>query len=80
VPSSPPHDARIRAAVLADAAMSFAFTPEALAGIQIPLQIWRSEQGGGCVGAPSTENGRMEVTDEFANPLYVLHISAEKPK
>ena len=21
---------------------------------------------------------RMDVTDEFANPLYVLHISAEK--
>jgi predicted dienelactone hydrolase len=26
--------------------MSFAFTPEALSGIQIPLQIWRSELGG----------------------------------
>jgi hypothetical protein len=23
---------------------------------------------------------RMEVTDEFANPLYVLHINAERPK
>jgi hypothetical protein len=23
---------------------------------------------------------RMEVTDEFANALYVLHIHAEKPK
>ena len=23
---------------------------------------------------------RMEVTDEFQNPLYVLHINAEKPK
>jgi hypothetical protein len=23
---------------------------------------------------------RMEVTDEFANPLYVLHINAEGPK
>jgi hypothetical protein len=23
---------------------------------------------------------RMEVTDEFANPLYVLRIHAEKPK
>jgi len=22
---------------------------------------------------------RMEVTDEFANPLYVLHINAERP-
>jgi hypothetical protein len=23
---------------------------------------------------------RMEVTDEFAHPLYVLHINAERPK
>jgi len=23
---------------------------------------------------------RMEVTDEFANPLFALHISADKPK
>jgi hypothetical protein len=23
---------------------------------------------------------RMEITDEFRNPLFVLHISAEKPK
>jgi hypothetical protein len=23
---------------------------------------------------------RMEVMDEFENPLYVLHINAEKPK
>jgi predicted dienelactone hydrolase len=53
-PSRPPHDPRIRSAVLADAAMSFAFTPEALAGIKIPLQIWRSELGGGGVNATST--------------------------
>jgi hypothetical protein len=23
---------------------------------------------------------RPEVTDEFANPLYVIHVSAEQPK
>ena len=23
---------------------------------------------------------RMEVTDEFSNPLYVIHVCAEKPK
>jgi len=41
-----PHDARIKAAVLADAALTTAFTQESLVGIQIPLQIWRSELGG----------------------------------
>jgi predicted dienelactone hydrolase len=54
VPPNPPHDTRIKAAVLADAANSFAFTPEALAAIQIPLQIWRSELGGYGVIATST--------------------------
>ncbi|SHJ28155.1 Predicted dienelactone hydrolase [Bradyrhizobium lablabi] len=54
VPPSPPHDPRIRAAVLADAAMNFAFTPEALSGIQVPLQIWRSELGGNGVDARFT--------------------------
>jgi hypothetical protein len=23
---------------------------------------------------------RMEISDEFRNPLFVLHISAQKPK
>lgn len=46
VPPSPPHDPRVKAAVLADTAMNAFFTPEALAGIKIPLQIWRSELGG----------------------------------
>lgn len=54
VPPSPQPDPRIRAAVLADAAMTFAFTPEGLSGIKIPLQIWRSEFGGYGVGATST--------------------------
>ena len=54
VPPSPRPDARIRAAVLADTAMSFAFTAESLGGIRIPLQIWRSELGGHGVNATST--------------------------
>lgn len=54
VPPSPQPDPRIKAAVLADAAMSFAFTPEGLRDIQIPLLIWRSELGGHGVGSEST--------------------------
>lgn len=54
VPKSPPHDPRIRAAVIADAANSFAFAPESLARITIPLQVWRSEFGGHGVVATST--------------------------
>jgi predicted dienelactone hydrolase len=54
VPPDPQPEPRIKAAILADAAMSFAFTPEGLSGIKIPLQIWRSELGGNGVGAKST--------------------------
>ena len=46
IPSNPPHEPRIRAAALADTAVNFAFTEQGLAGVQIPLLIWRSELGG----------------------------------
>jgi len=49
IPSNLPHEPRIRAAVLADTAVNYAFTQEGLAAIQIPLLIWRSELGGGGV-------------------------------
>ena len=49
IPSSLPHEPLIRAAVLADTAHNDLFTQEGLAGIRIPLQIWRSELGGGGV-------------------------------
>ena len=45
-PTSWTHDARIKAAVLADTAPSTPFTQPNLAAIKIPLQIWRSELGG----------------------------------
>jgi predicted dienelactone hydrolase len=45
----PPHDARIRAAVIVDPAPS-SFTQDNLAAINVPLQYWRSERGGPGVG------------------------------
>ncbi|UZE50992.1 alpha/beta hydrolase [Rhodopseudomonas sp. P2A-2r] len=54
VPASPQSDPRIKVAVLADTAMSFAFTPEGLSGVHIPIQIWRSELGGNGVSAKGT--------------------------
>lgn len=52
-PPSPPHDSRIRAAVIADPP-SVAFTQDNLAAVKIPLQFWRSELGGGGVDASGT--------------------------
>lgn len=54
IPSNPPHEPRIRAAALADTALNYMFTPEGLAGIRIPLLIWRSELGGGGVDPKNT--------------------------
>jgi predicted dienelactone hydrolase len=50
---SPPHDARIRAAVIVDPPSGF-FTQDNLAAIKIPLQFWRSELGGGGVDPAGT--------------------------
>jgi predicted dienelactone hydrolase len=54
IPSNLPHEPRIRVAVLADTAVNYAFTQEGLAGIQIPLLIWRSELGGAGVDPKGT--------------------------
>jgi predicted dienelactone hydrolase len=54
VPPSPQRDPRIKAAVIADAAMSWAFNRQLLGGITIPLQVWRSELGGHGVQAQFT--------------------------
>ena len=54
IPGEPPHEPRIRAAVLADTALNFMFSPERLAGVRIPLLIWRSQSGGGGVDPKNT--------------------------
>ena len=48
-PPSPPHDARIKAAVIVDPATG-AIAQDSLAAIKIPLLYWRSERGGPGVG------------------------------
>ena len=45
IPPEPPHDPRIRAAVLADTALNFMFSPERLAGVRIPLHDLAIEIG-----------------------------------
>lgn len=38
------HDTRIRAAVVAAPALGFTFRPKGLAGVKVPVQLWRAEQ------------------------------------
>jgi predicted dienelactone hydrolase len=71
----PPHEARIRAAVIADPPSGF-FTQDNLALIKIPLQFWRSQLGGGGVdpggtarvarGLPATTEIRTVPASHFA--------------
>jgi predicted dienelactone hydrolase len=42
-PNALVHDRRISAAVIAAPAVGYAFTPEALAGIKAPIQLWRGD-------------------------------------
>jgi predicted dienelactone hydrolase len=58
-PPSPPHDARIKAAVIVDPATG-AIAQDSLAAIKIPLLYWRSERGGPGVGDGS---GTARVAD-----------------
>ena len=58
---NPPHDARIKAAVIVDPA-SGAFTRDNLAAIKIPFQFWRSERGGPGVGDGS---GNARIADSL---------------
>ena len=37
------HDARIAAAVIAAPAIGYSFTPESLAGVTAPIQLWRGD-------------------------------------
>ncbi|WGD54085.1 hydrolase [Bradyrhizobium sp. CB1650] len=57
----PPHDARIRAAVIVDPSTGVLFTRDTLAAINIPLQYWRSERGGPGVGDGSGTARMAEI-------------------
>ncbi len=58
---NPPHDARIKAAVIIDP-VPVVFTQDNLAAIKIPFQFWRSERGGPGVGDGS---GDARVADSL---------------
>jgi predicted dienelactone hydrolase len=67
---NPPHDVRIKAAVIVDPA-SGAFTADNLAAIKIPLQYWRSERGGPGVGDGSG-NARIANSLPGKPDIHVL--------
>jgi len=69
LPTAPPvHDPRIRAAMLADPPLfQGLFTRERLAGVTIPLLLWRSALGGDGVGPDDVDDLRQLLP---GNPDY----------
>lgn len=65
IPPAPLHEPRIRATVLADTALNFMFSPAGLAAVRIPLQVWRSELGGGGV---DPKNSALTASNLPGNP------------
>jgi predicted dienelactone hydrolase len=72
VPQNLPHDDRIKAAVVADAAPGLAFTKETLAAIHIPVQAWRSELGAKDRGVDPQGVGRVMASLPGTPELHVV--------
>jgi predicted dienelactone hydrolase len=72
VPQNLPQDGRITAAVLADPAPSVVFTRNSLAGIHIPLQVWRSELGERVVGVDPIGVARVTSSLPGQPELHVV--------
>ena len=64
------HDARIKAAVIADPLTVF-FTPVSFAAVGIPVQLWASELGGDGV-QPHT----ADIVDQNLSPKHEYHVVA----
>lgn len=64
--SPSPHEPRIRAAALAAPGFGFAFTPESLARIAIPVELWA---GTADASVPAASNTRL-VADRIARADY----------
>ncbi len=71
-PPNPPHDARIKAAVIVDPATGV-ITETRLAAIKVPLQYWRSERGGPGVGDGS---GTARVADSLSGRADIHTVPA----
>jgi predicted dienelactone hydrolase len=72
LPQNLPHDNRIKAAVVADAAPTVAFTKDTLAPIRIPLQVWRSQLGARDRGVDAEGLARVANSLPGAPEIHVV--------
>jgi len=74
------HDRRIKAAVIADP-LSIFFTKSSFEGVDVPIQLWRSEHGGDGVTPESvaTVAGELPVKPDFHTVSKARHFSFLPP-
>ncbi|QBR02148.1 alpha/beta hydrolase family protein [Paraburkholderia pallida] len=74
------HDPRIKAAVIADPVSIF-FTKDSFSNVKIPVQLWRSELGGGGVTPESVANivGEMPTKPDVHFVPHSQHFSFMTP-
>jgi predicted dienelactone hydrolase len=65
----PVHDARIKAAVIADP-LSVFFTPQSFSAVRVPIQLWGSERGGDGVTLDSV----MAISRQLPGPVEFLTV------
>jgi predicted dienelactone hydrolase len=63
------HDARIKAAVIADPPAGFYFTADSFAAVKAPVQLWASEYGGGGVTPES-----VAAVDRSLTAVHEYHV------
>jgi predicted dienelactone hydrolase len=63
------HDARIKAAVIADPPAGFYFIADSFSGVKAPVQLWASEYGGGGVTPES-----VAVVDRSLTAVHEYHV------
>ena len=74
------HDARVRAAVIADP-LSVFFTKDSFGNVGVPIQLWRSEQGGDGVTPDSVAlvAGSLPVKPDFHTVANARHFAFLPP-
>jgi predicted dienelactone hydrolase len=75
------HDARIRAAVIADPAFSWLFDPGGLNAVKAPVQLWASERGGDGVTPElvAAINGNLPSKPDFRVVQNAGHFAFAAP-
>ena len=78
-PTAWPHDPRIKAVVIAAPAVGYAFEPDGLAAVRIPVQLWVAERDELVVDSPDIVRRLLPMTTEYHRVDGAGHFSFLTP-